>query len=63
MLTSSAPAPLRRTKTFSGSPVEVSDVRKPVIIAIMASSTATVSAMPSAVMIVVVLRTIRFRKL
>ena len=62
-LTSSESDPLRSTNTCRGSPEIDSVVRNPFTSARMASSTATVSAMPSAVMIVVVLRTTRFRRL
>ena len=60
---SSAVEPLRITITLSGWPVDVSAERSPSTSAKMLSSTATVSAMPSAVMIVVVRRATRFRRL
>ena len=63
LLTNSESEPLRSTSTLSGSPVAASVERSPVTSPRMASSTATVSAMPSAVMMVVVFRTTRFRRL
>ena len=51
------------TRTCSGSPEVESVERRPLTSARIASSTATVSAMPSAVMMVVVLRTTRLRRL
>ena len=63
LVTSSDSEPLRMTRICSGSPLEESVLRRPLTSASMASSTATVSAMPSAVMSVVVLRTTRLRRL
>ena len=62
-LISSAVPPLRRTRTCSGFPEDWSDVRSPPTSARIASSTATVSPMPSAVMTVVVFLTTRFLRL
>ena len=63
LLASSESEPLRSTSTLRGWPEASNAVRKPLTNARMASRTATVMAIPSAVMMVVVLRTARFRRL
>src|SRR5271170_7852590 len=60
---SSAFAPLRITRMFRGLPEALKADCNPLTRARTATSTETVSAMPSAVISVVVLRTVRLRRL
>ena len=62
-LLNSAVEPLRITRICSGLPEDWNAVCRPFTSARTASSTATVSAIPSAVMRVVVFRTTRLRRL
>ena len=63
MLLSSEFPPFRRTRSCSGFAVFLKTVLSPLTSAREATRIATLNAMPRAVMIVVVFRTVRFRKL
>src|SRR5579863_940573 len=60
---SSAVAPLRNTSTFSGSPLPLNAAFNPASNAIIKIAVVTVSAIPSAVITVALLRSFRFRML